>query len=112
MHLDLDKLSKQTFYLPTLGPRLTSLAQQVHQGQGFFLLRGLNPKEYSDLVNAIVYIGLSCYVGERRGRQDEYGNMLLHLTDLGSGAAPDNQRQAPYSSVSQVSRCLLRFIGI
>jgi hypothetical protein len=27
----------------------------------------------------------------------------VHLTDLGSSAAPDSERQAPYSSVGQVS---------
>ena len=27
---------------------------------------------------------------------------IVHLTDLGSATAPDNERQAPYSSVGQV----------
>jgi hypothetical protein len=30
----------------------------------------------------------------------------VHLTDLGPAAAPDNERQAPYSNVGQVSKIL------
>jgi len=30
----------------------------------------------------------------------------VHLTDLGSAAAPENERQAPYSNVGQVSTIL------
>jgi len=31
----------------------------------------------------------------------------VHLTDLGSTAAPENERQAPYSSVGQVSAMII-----
>jgi hypothetical protein len=34
---------------------------------------------------------------------------MSYRTDLGSGAAPDNERQAPYSSVSQVSQAFENF---
>jgi hypothetical protein len=33
----------------------------------------------------------------------------VHITDLGSAAAPENERQAPYSNVGQVSTILAWF---
>ncbi|KAH0558756.1 hypothetical protein GP486_004599 [Trichoglossum hirsutum] len=97
----MEKLSRSNFPLPTLGPILSELAKQVHSGKGFFVIRGLKPDNYSRETSMVMYVGISSYIGETRGRQDEFGNMLLHLTDLGSAVAPENERQAPYSSVSQ-----------
>jgi hypothetical protein len=77
--MTLDKLSMETFPLPQLGMRLRTLAREVHNGRGFFVLRGLNPKEFSDWENTAIYAGISSYVGDRRDRQDEFGNVLLHL---------------------------------
>ncbi|KAI9776641.1 MAG: hypothetical protein M1839_009447 [Geoglossum umbratile] len=99
--IPMEMLSSTNFPLPTLGPVLNELAKQIHEGKGFFIVRGLNPDNYSGETNVIMYVGMSSYIGETRGRQDEFGNMLLHLTDLGSAIAPENERQAPYSSVSQ-----------
>lgn len=39
-------------------------------------MRGLNPDEYSQEDNILVFLGISSYVGEKRGKQDEAGNML------------------------------------
>ncbi|KAI9805763.1 MAG: hypothetical protein M1833_005256 [Piccolia ochrophora] len=101
LNAPLSSISSSSFPLPVLGPILRDLARAIHDGQGFHLLRGLNPKKYSAEMNCILYIGVSSYIGEVRGRQDEHGNMLIHLTDMGSIVAPDNERQAPYSNVSQ-----------
>lgn len=83
---------------------MISLAQKLYgdnNGRGFFILRGLDPKKYDPTDNVIIYVGVSCYVAERRGTQDEKNNCLLHLTDLGATVAPDDVRQAPYSNVPQ-----------
>ena len=118
--LPLGQLCPENFCLATLGPVLRRLAQDVAHGRGFFAFRGLDPSRYSKSRNIVIYVGIASYIGNRCGRQDEYGNMLcqyakvyskmqkiltpaVHLTDLGSTAAPDNERQAPYSSVGQVS---------
>lgn len=94
-------ISRQNFVLPTLGPRLIALGATLYYGRGFFVLRGLEPQKYSSEDNVLIYVGLSSYVAEKRGRQDEHNNMLLHLIDLTSEVAPDNLRQAPYSNVQQ-----------
>ncbi|KAG0127738.1 hypothetical protein HOY82DRAFT_62812 [Tuber indicum] len=99
--LPISLITRQTFQLPTLGPRLIVLGASLFSGRGFFVLRGLNPKKYSSEENVLIYVGISCWVAEKRGRQDEHNNMLLHLIDLTSSVAPDNVRQAPYSNVQQ-----------
>ncbi|KAH6723798.1 hypothetical protein BKA61DRAFT_664521 [Leptodontidium sp. MPI-SDFR-AT-0119] len=99
--LPLDGVSQESFPLPTLGNELKTLAKVLTNGVGFFRIYGLDSGRYSSETNVIIYLGISSYIGAKRGRQDEYGNMLLHLTDLGQSVAPLNERQAPYSNVSQ-----------
>ena len=74
--LPIERISPENFRLPTLGPVLARLAREVAYGQGFFALRGLSPTQYSKLRNIVLYAGIASYIGNRRGRQDEYGNML------------------------------------
>ena len=127
LHLPLEYVSPESFPLPTLGNKLKTMATELTSGVGFFHIRGLDPQRYSNERNVILYLGIATYIGGKRGRQDELGNMLrafphedgflwricwtdirdtVHLTDLGSAAAPDNERQAPYSNVGQVSTIL------
>ncbi|KAE9378489.1 Clavaminate synthase-like protein [Stipitochalara longipes BDJ] len=101
LNLAFEAVSQESFPLPTLGSKLKTLAKGLVDGVGFLLVRGLDPKQLSNEANIIMYLGVSSYLGEKRGVQDELGNMLLHLTDLGSKAGPDNERQAPYSNVAQ-----------
>ena len=76
LDLPFEGLSPQTFPLPTLGNELRILAEQLTGGVGFFHIRGLNPQRYSSKTNIVIYLGISSYIGEKRGRQDELGNML------------------------------------
>jgi hypothetical protein len=76
LDLPLASLSEDCFILPTLGEKLKSAAATLNDGVGFFRLRGLDPSRYSSEMNVILYLGISSYVGNRRGRQDELGNML------------------------------------
>lgn len=69
-------VSSATFPLPTLGTKLLQLAEDVHRGKGFAMIRGLNPGDFSPEDNVLVFLGLSSYIGAQRGRQDEDGNML------------------------------------
>lgn len=69
-------MSSDTFPLPTLGPKLRRLAADIHRGKGFAVIRGLNPVDFSDEDNVVVFLGISSYIGAKRGRQDENGNML------------------------------------
>jgi hypothetical protein len=73
---DLSGVNKTTFPLPHLGDRLRGLSTEVHTGRGFFILRGLNPAEFAREENVILYLGISSYVAEQRGRQNHEGSLI------------------------------------
>ncbi|XXG99287.1 hypothetical protein Hte_005624 [Hypoxylon texense] len=74
--LDGDLLDRTNFPLPNLGPRLRELSLDLHYGKGFFLIRGFNNEKYSVEAATIIFLGIQAYVAEKRGRQDELGNMI------------------------------------
>lgn len=77
--LDGSHISVDTFKLPTLGPRLVELSLDVHDGLGFAVLRGINPRDYSVEDLTLAYMGIASYVADKRGCQDKLGNMLVHI---------------------------------
>jgi hypothetical protein len=79
--IPLQEISRTTFPLPTLGDKLKALAKELTSGVGFFHIRGLDPTKYPNGTNVVLYLGISTYIGERRGRQDELGNMLRASLD-------------------------------
>jgi hypothetical protein len=48
----------------------------VHHGQGFAIVRGLDPDTYSVEDNLNLYLGIASYIGDKRGMQDKKGNMI------------------------------------
>jgi hypothetical protein len=73
------RANKSNFILPTLGPKLELLSIEVHSGKGFFILRGLRPKEFTRHENIIIFLGISSYIAGRVGRQsltEEHGRMF------------------------------------
>ncbi|RMJ20003.1 hypothetical protein CDV36_000364 [Fusarium kuroshium] len=83
---DMHALSPESFPLPTLGPRLRELAKELHQGLGFFTLRGLEPKIFSSIDNMTIHVGIASYIGDKRAMQQNYysseGEALLHVCDV------------------------------
>jgi hypothetical protein len=55
---------------------LFSLTQDLHAGLGFFALRGLDPSRYSREDNVLIFLGVSSYIGEQRGKQDDSGHIF------------------------------------
>jgi hypothetical protein len=76
LSLELSDVNRTTFPFPTLGNELEELSLCIHEGRGFFVRRGLDPTVFSKQVNAVLYLGLSSYIAERRGRQNQDGMML------------------------------------
>ncbi|KAK0747947.1 hypothetical protein B0T21DRAFT_13632 [Apiosordaria backusii] len=86
------------FPLPTLGAKLEQLCRDVHHGKGFSVIRGLNPASYPVEDLSLVYLGLSSYVAEQRGRQDKRGNMLVHIiADNSTKLAAEHHRHSTKS---------------
>ncbi|KAI0399867.1 Clavaminate synthase-like protein [Xylaria palmicola] len=74
-------ISPQNFVLPTLGPTLRALSRRVHEGEGFVVLRGLEPWTYKRLENTIVFTGIASYIANRRGVQCADGPIMTHIFD-------------------------------
>ncbi|KAI0880503.1 Clavaminate synthase-like protein [Annulohypoxylon maeteangense] len=86
--LSLGHISQQTFPLPRLHSELRRLSDELHNGHGFFVIRGLRVDEHSREENIIIYAGLSAHIAPKRGRQDKKFDgkpaavTLSHIKDL------------------------------
>ncbi|KAG8622808.1 hypothetical protein KVT40_009319 [Elsinoe batatas] len=76
LQTDFFHLSRETFPLPTLSTTLAELTEQVHRGSGVVVLRGIDPRQFSEEENAIIFVGLSSYIAPKRGRQNPAGALL------------------------------------
>lgn len=75
--MDGDLVTPDTFPLPTVGPNVLSrMRDDLHQGKGFAVLRGLDSKKYPVEDLTTIYLGVQAYIANRCGRQDKKGNML------------------------------------
>ncbi|CAM5999988.1 unnamed protein product [Sphagnum balticum] len=72
----IEQVSQETFPLPSLRTKLRSAAEEVHEGKGLVILRGLDPSKHTPMENAILFLGMSSYIAEQQGVQDKFGNMI------------------------------------
>ncbi|GAA5236519.1 TauD/TfdA family dioxygenase [Verticiella sediminum] len=70
------------FPLRELGGRLAAISDQVRDGLGITLLRGLDIADYTDEQVCMIYWGLGLYLGEPLG-QNPKGDLLGHVFDQG-----------------------------
>lgn len=87
---DLARVSRGEFPLPTLGPVLDAIRQEVLRGRGFVLLRGF-PVDRGREVAAVAYWGVGQYFG-RPVPQNRKGHLLGHVKDLGLDPGDPNRR--------------------
>ncbi|KAI8300586.1 Taurine hydroxylase-like protein SAT17 [Colletotrichum sp. SAR11_240] len=86
--LALGHINQETFPLPKLHSELRKLSYELHNGHGFFVIRGLRVDEHTREENIIIYAGLSSHIAPQRGRQDrQYDGkpadvVLTHIKDL------------------------------
>ncbi|MFM1987317.1 MAG: hypothetical protein RJA99_274 [Pseudomonadota bacterium] len=79
---EIPTLAAQDFPLPTLAPRLRALVDEVVNGRGFTLVRGLDIDDLPVPDAAAIYWGIGAHMGRGRA-QNAQGDMLGHVTDLG-----------------------------
>ncbi|KAJ8132881.1 hypothetical protein O1611_g749 [Lasiodiplodia mahajangana] len=72
-------INRDTFPLPALGKNLRQLSQNLHELAGAVILKGLQPSKYGLSDNIILFAGLASYIGDQRGRQSAYNDVLTHL---------------------------------
>ncbi|OAA82474.1 TfdA family oxidoreductase [Akanthomyces lecanii RCEF 1005] len=93
--LDGDLVDRTNFPLPQLSKKLNAMRHEVYNGRGFALLRGLDVNAYSVDDSTIIYLGIQCYIGNKFGRQDKKGNMMVHIVaDNSSPNTADHHRHS------------------
>ena len=81
-------ITRETFPLPRLGPRLAEICDAVTKGCGFALLRGLPVETWTRRELAVAFFGIGTYFGNVRA-QNAKGHILGHVKDLGRDAEKD-----------------------
>jgi hypothetical protein len=89
--LDIAEIGRADFPLPTLGPALDRLREDVLNGRGFVLLRGLPVEGRPIAHSAAAYWGIGTYFGQARS-QNAMGHLLGHVQDLGLATTDPNVR--------------------
>jgi hypothetical protein len=75
-------LRREDFPLPRLQRRLRLINDEVLEGRGFALLRGLTVERWGRRLSAIAFLGLGLHWGSLRS-QNRQGHLLGHVKDLG-----------------------------
>jgi hypothetical protein len=88
---DLTSLARADFPFPTLAPVLDRLRDEVLNGRGFVLLRGIPVEGRPIADSAAAYWGIGLHFGNPRS-QNAMGHLLGHVTDLGLATADPNVR--------------------
>lgn len=81
-------LKSADFLLPELGKKLKVICDEVINGRGFALLRGLPVDRWSIKEAATAYFGIGTYLGSARSQNGD-GHVLGHVRDLGRDAIND-----------------------
>jgi alpha-ketoglutarate-dependent taurine dioxygenase len=98
--LDGDRVTRDNFVLPTLGEKLKHAATNIHAGNGVVLVRGMKPEAFSVEDNVSIYLGISSYIGDKRGMQNKSGNMLTHVTDSKAWNVAPEKRHGIHTSAA------------
>jgi hypothetical protein len=85
----LTKLNKNDFYFENLGDKyLRKIDDELKNGRGFVLIRGMPVNEWSREKIITAYMGLCSYFGNFRV-QNKKGHLLGHVKDLGKDTTKD-----------------------
>ena len=89
--IDLTSINTEDFPLPTLGPRLRRLMDEVISGRGFVLIKALPVERWTKREAALAFLGIGVHLGNLR-MQNAEGHMLGHVKDLGRSSADPHAR--------------------
>lgn len=77
--------------LTTLGPRLQRLLNEVLNGRGFVLIKGLPVEHWTKRESALAFLVIGVHLGQLR-MQNAAGHLLGHVRDLGLSSHDPNTR--------------------
>jgi hypothetical protein len=93
--LDLAAITADNFPLPTFGPSLTQLADELVNGRGFALLRGLPVEGLTEHQADLLAVGVSGHIGRVTSQP---GNVpVMHVRDRGVDPAAPTTRSYQHS---------------
>ena len=84
-------LTRESFRLPRLGAVLRGILEELLEGRGFILMRGLPVERMTREEQAIAYLGMGSWLGRFRS-QNAKGHLLGHVKDLGLDINDPNVR--------------------
>ncbi len=88
---DLTSLRPNDVPLPTLAPRLQHLLNEVLNGRGFVLIKGLPIDRWTKRQAAIAFLVIGTHLGNLR-MQNAEGHLLGHVRDLGRSSHDPHTR--------------------
>ena len=77
--------------LPALRPRLNEMLEEVLNGRGFVLIKGLPVQRWNRRRAAIAFLAIGVHLGNLR-MQNAAGHLLGHVRDLGRSSDDPNAR--------------------
>lgn len=86
--MDIADITRRDFPLPGLEATLARIRDEVIEGRGFVLLRGLPVERWSKRQRAAAYYGIGTHLGNARS-QNAKGHLLGHVRDLGRDVRRD-----------------------
>ena len=89
--LELAEITRTDFPLPSFAAVLERLREEILNGRGFVLIRGLPVEGRPIEQNAAAYCGIGSYFGNPRS-QNAMGHLLGHVRDLGLATSDPNVR--------------------
>tara|TARA_Y100001936_G_C16092587_1_gene687835 strand:+ start:6398 stop:7438 length:1041 start_codon:yes stop_codon:yes gene_type:complete len=93
---DVLEITDSDIDLPSLGPRLEGIADDIIEGRGLALIRGIPVERYTRLQSAIAFWCIGSFVGEPVS-QNAKGHLLGHVQDLG-GTSLKNPNNRGYQT--------------
>src|SRR5262249_38726095 len=84
-------IRRDDFSLPTLGPRLRQILDDVLHKRGFVLLRALPVDDWNRREAATAFFGIGAHLGAARS-QNAQGHLLGHVKDVGRSSSDPSVR--------------------
>jgi len=88
---DFTSITASDVPLPTLAPRLQRILDEVLNGRGFVLIKGLPVELWTKREAAIAFLAIGIHLGNLR-MQNAEGHLLGHVRDLGRSSDDPNTR--------------------
>jgi hypothetical protein len=101
-------VNQNSFPLPNLHSKLREISNEIHNGFGFKVIRGLPVDTHTREEIFTIYAGLASHIAPIRGRQDSQYNgkpadvVLNHIKDLSSQYDPSKIGAPAYTADKQV----------